>query len=755
MAGSIFITQADLADFQADAVVCPTSTYLMAGGFLYPVFASRFPGFEASYEQIRQEHPPHNDRGQRLRIGDAFWIPIAPPAEGRLRGIVLVAVTGGSESIRERAVRSVQCAIRTARVQLRQAHQGKAGDRWLIAAPTIGLGQGGYSRELMTAAEGLIQAAADEIRQPEDVSGKSVEVDVAFVAFTPLNYRLLLDARRAVRAEPPCPLDPSHATNLLDSIRGRRCVLFVGAGLSRGAGLPDWGELLRELAKELGLDDASLPRDANGQIPLDLCLDLAQWYAERIGREKLDSRVRQLFGRSAEEHARVRPTLAHYLLLSMPFRLFLTTNYDDLLERALTALRHDPEVIYTPESVVRTGQTERPSVVKLHGDATHRTPIVLTRDDFDRFFRDYPVITALLQGLLLNHTFFFVGYDLRDPNTRRLYSEVAHLLGTSGTRAYSVVVRGGDVTDAFYEEQWARKGLLTLRMPGPDRIHNSLLFFDWLARQTCDWQTFLHPDLGSHELPAELADLATVRDLMHQLGDQLDVLLAPGRVMDSSGQIRLLAEVLELITRLGWRSHGSRTWERVADLAPDRLDKEYFLRQALASAEEAGDIDQIRARIRALETTVQRSPVATAALYEVDETAWFEATAELIRQGRFQDVDRDTLAEYLADMAKRDRREMFSRLVTLLSHLLKWEHQPDRRSGSWRGTILEQQRELRQLLESGTLRNHATAVFTDAYVDARKQAAAEAGLARTVFPEECAWDLDSALAAHDEDAEPS
>jgi Domain of unknown function DUF29 len=150
---------------------------------------------------------------------------------------------------------------------------------------------------------------------------------------------------------------------------------------------------------------------------------------------------------------------------------------------------------------------------------------------------------------------------------------------------------------------------------------------------------------------------------------------------------------------------------------------------------------------------VQRSPAVTATLYETDETAWLEATADLIRQGRLSEIDRENLAEYLTDMARRDRREVFSRLVVLLSHLLKWAYQPDHRSGSWRGTILEQQRELRQLLESATLRNHAMTVFADAYTDARKQAAAETGLARTAFPEECGWDLESALADWDEGAE--
>ena len=149
---------------------------------------------------------------------------------------------------------------------------------------------------------------------------------------------------------------------------------------------------------------------------------------------------------------------------------------------------------------------------------------------------------------------------------------------------------------------------------------------------------------------------------------------------------------------------------------------------------------------------VQRTPHALATLYEADETAWLEQTAALVRGHRFDQLDPVTLAEYLTDMAKRDRREVFSRLVVLLAHLLKWEHQPDRRSRSWRGTILEQQRELRQLLESGTLRNHADAVLAEAYTDARKQAAAETGLARGTFPAECVWDVASALADQDGEA---
>jgi hypothetical protein len=121
-------------------------------------------------------------------------------------------------------------------------------------------------------------------------------------------------------------------------------------------------------------------------------------------------------------------------------------------------------------------------------------------------------------------------------------------------------------------------------------------------------------------------------------------------------------------------------------------------------------------------------------LYEQDETAWLEAMAVLAAEGRLSEMDHRHLSEYLSGMSKRDRREVFNRLVVLFTHLLKWEHQPDRRSGSWRGTIREQRRELRQLLESGVLRAHAEAVLADAYAEARLQAADETELDVAIFP---------------------
>src|SRR5258708_39010814 len=81
---------------------------------------------------------------------------------------------------------------------------------------------------------------------------------------------------------------------------------------------------------------------------------------------------------------------------------------------------------------------------------------------------------------------------------------------------------------------------------------------------------------------------------------------------------------------------------------------------------------------------------ALGVLYEPDETAWLEESSRHIRAGRLDCLDYENLASYLEDMARRDRREIQSRLTILIAHLLKWRYQADKRTRSWEQTIVTQ-----------------------------------------------------------------
>jgi hypothetical protein len=127
-------------------------------------------------------------------------------------------------------------------------------------------------------------------------------------------------------------------------------------------------------------------------------------------------------------------------------------------------------------------------------------------------------------------------------------------------------------------------------------------------------------------------------------------------------------------------------------------------------------------------------------LYEQDIHAWTRKTAELLRQRRFDELDADHLAEELETMSRRDRHELISRLKILLGHLLKWQFQPNHRSSSWRGSMVEQRLQLRDLLQfSPSLKPFLAEAMIAAYPDAVILAVKETGLAKTVFPDACPY----------------
>jgi hypothetical protein len=144
-------------------------------------------------------------------------------------------------------------------------------------------------------------------------------------------------------------------------------------------------------------------------------------------------------------------------------------------------------------------------------------------------------------------------------------------------------------------------------------------------------------------------------------------------------------------------------------------------------------------------TTTSRKRQQLSRLYFVDETAWLESCARLIQARRYRDLDYEHLLEYLVDTAERERREVRSRLLQLVLHLMKWQFQPKHRTRSWKNSILDQRDELEDVLSSKSLRNHAHASLADVYAKAIKRAIRETNLDHSIFPEVCPYSLEFLL----------
>ncbi|MGD1862801.1 MAG: DUF29 domain-containing protein [Leptolyngbyaceae cyanobacterium] len=133
-------------------------------------------------------------------------------------------------------------------------------------------------------------------------------------------------------------------------------------------------------------------------------------------------------------------------------------------------------------------------------------------------------------------------------------------------------------------------------------------------------------------------------------------------------------------------------------------------------------------------------------LYDRDFNLWVAAQQTALKEHRYTDLDLPNLIEELNGLTKRDQRALKSHLRVLLTHLLKWQYQPQKRSPSWQAFIDNARVEIADILDdSPSLRNYLPEIFSQCYWFARKQAAKETHLSADTFPSDCSYSLEQAL----------
>nr|WP_229258381.1 DUF29 domain-containing protein [Duganella rivi] len=133
-------------------------------------------------------------------------------------------------------------------------------------------------------------------------------------------------------------------------------------------------------------------------------------------------------------------------------------------------------------------------------------------------------------------------------------------------------------------------------------------------------------------------------------------------------------------------------------------------------------------------------------VYEDDVVTWAEQQAHLLRTGQWSRLDIDNIVEEIEDVGESERREVQNRLCVLISDLLKWSHQPGRRSRNWREGI-----QLQRTIIDKQLRRHAglSTLLNDdewaveAYGDARTAIYNETG--QPDLPEQLPWSIGELL----------
>jgi hypothetical protein len=132
--------------------------------------------------------------------------------------------------------------------------------------------------------------------------------------------------------------------------------------------------------------------------------------------------------------------------------------------------------------------------------------------------------------------------------------------------------------------------------------------------------------------------------------------------------------------------------------------------------------------------------------YEHGFYSWLMEQARRVREGRWDAIDRENLAEEIESLGREQFNKLESALRVLLLHILKWDHQPALRSRSWMLSIEAQRLEIEDVLSDNPGLKPRTAEATArAYRKARLEAAKETGLDTTTFPDTCPYSFDNMI----------
>ncbi|GCL37727.1 DUF29 domain-containing protein [Sphaerospermopsis sp. FACHB-1094] len=126
-------------------------------------------------------------------------------------------------------------------------------------------------------------------------------------------------------------------------------------------------------------------------------------------------------------------------------------------------------------------------------------------------------------------------------------------------------------------------------------------------------------------------------------------------------------------------------------------------------------------------------------LYEQDFYLWLQTTANLLESNKFDELDIKNLIEEINSMGRSEKKELKSRLITLIEHLLKleyWQLEKENNARGWRNTVAEQRLQIELTLEdSPSLRNMLDDIFEECYQKARQYILKRYQLSPNLFPE--------------------
>ena len=250
---------------------------------------------------------------------------------------------------------------------------------------------------------------------------------------------------------------------LAEELEKGKLIVFVGAGVSKNSGLPDWKELIKDYAEYRGIKKFTSKE----------YLTIPEEVFERYGSLKYYEIAEKRFS------GKYFPNSIHRILKEMDLTYIITTNYDTLIEDEIKNL----QVVSKDEDLPYTSSNKM--LIKMHGDFKNKN-IVLKKSDYDNYEKNFQLISTLIKGLFTTNTILFIGYSYNDTNVQQIMNWIKEILKEETRKAFLVEFTEKDDKEEENGEQINRISLKLLT-----KNNDEILYADKKGRVDYDYEKTL------------------------------------------------------------------------------------------------------------------------------------------------------------------------------------------------------------------------------------------------------------------------
>jgi len=223
----------------------------------------------------------------------------------------------------------------------------------------------------------------------------------------------------------------TNLRNISNARQKNKLVVFAGAGVSIDSGVPDWKELIEAFKSDINKIDGDY-------------LEIAESHSYNRGKKEHIERLQEVvkYGKTVFNPIHEKIVELH------PFHI-ITTNYDNHFEQVIEGANYRYSII--KKDIDLPYSKTNSLLIKMHGDIEEKN-IVLSKKDYSRYSKNFPLIKGFVEGLFATQLVLFVGFSFDDPNLQSILGYVKKILGKNNQPPYLLLISPENYENSNTEE---------------------------------------------------------------------------------------------------------------------------------------------------------------------------------------------------------------------------------------------------------------------------------------------------------------